>query len=608
MTSNVSIPCILRFFGVGKDRSVVLSSTCLVIISFFYFFVVGSAVQTKIYTFQYRVTYENIFLTHITTLNVDAFILLSSTIAWIYLSVNAGRAKSAYIIFFSVFVVLFFLSDKTVSLVGAALTLPIVICLIILDRFWNKKMLKHDARLSLRYVTTATIVLACSGIISLVLYMITGIITVPIEKYTYAIYQQLLSIVTPIIMAALVFCIPLKVLLNLFVNKMRISRHKLIIDIGEDKLDNKRVAVYLSFCVILGISVAFVPHLPVINPNNERLGVDTPTYVTWLSSMKKQNDPTYFAFMNFGDRPLTLIILFLFTEAINVDPSQIIEYTPMILTPVLILVTFFVARALTSNDKISVIASFLSSISFQTLVGIYSGFYANWIGLILGYLAFILLVKCLKRPSKFSIVALTLVMTGVLLAHTHTWSIVITVAFVFLFVLHVLNYYSKKRLLLLYLILSSSVAVDVLKSSWTGTSTGFEADVSISLSHGLGISQFNERLVTLAETVQIYYAGVYANIAILGLAIYWLVRCQPREPANIFLLIFMSTALIPLFVGDWVLQSRVLYEIPFQIPAAISLYNIGKKHGKMMFIALSLITGYLSFHVLANLGYVPPPS
>ena len=68
----------------------------------------------------------------------------------------------------------------------------------------------------------------------------------------------------------------------------------------------------------------------------------------------------------------------------------------------------------------------------------------------------------------------------------------------------------------------------------------------------------------------------------------------------------MSSALVPLFLGDWVLQSRVYYDIPFQIPAAISLYYIGRKNGKMIVIALLLITGYLSLHVLSNLGFVPP--
>ena len=166
----------------------------------------------------------------------------------------------------------------------------------------------------------------------------------------------------------------------------------------------------------------------------------------------------------------------------------------------------------------------------------------------------------------------------------------VSVAFVFLFVLHALNYYPRKHFLLLYLVLSSSIVVDVLKSSLTGSLTGLESDVSIGFGHGFGISQFSERLGTLADTVQTYYGGVYANIVILGLVMYWLIRSQPREPANI-LMIFLSTALIPLFIGDYVLQSRVLYNIPFQIPVPISLYYIGRKNSKLIFIALLLIAG-----------------
>lgn len=43
-----------------------------------------------------------------------------------------------------------------------------------------------------------------------------------------------------------------------------------------------------------------------------------------------------------------------------------------------------------------------------------------------------------------------------------------------------------------------------------------------------------------------------------------------------------------------------------KITAAISLHYIGRKNSKMISVAVLLITGYLSFHVLANLGYVPP--
>lgn len=596
----------LLFLGVGKDKSVILSSICLVVISLFYFFVVGSGLHSIVYTFQFRVTYEEIFDTHVTSLNIDTLILLLATIVWFYLCLNTGYTKYAILILFAVFLLSLFLSMTTIALAGAVLTLPFVSCLIILNRFRCGRLLSNDLAQSMHYITIVTIGLATLGITSLVVFISTGV-TTHLEKYPYAIYQQLLSIMTPLIMAGLVFCIPLKVLLNQIMDRIKIRWDSVTIVTFQDKLDNRRIAVYLFLCIILAVTITLIPHIPAINPNNQRLGVDTPRYETWLTLMDNQSiSPINFALKSAGDRPLTLLILFFITETTNADQFQVVEYSPTLLAPLLILVTFFLTRQLTANDKIAVVASVLSVISFQTLIGIYSGFYANWLALVLGYAGFGLLVKCLKRPSKFGLVVLGLLMIGMLFAHTYTWTIMISVAFVFLFVLHALNYYPRKHILLLYLVLSSSIAVDVMKSSWTGSLTGLESDVSIGFGHGFGISQFSERLGTLAQTVQTYYGGVYANIAILGLVLYWLIRSQPRELTNIFIMIFLSTALIPLFIGDYVLQSRVLYDIPFQIPSAISLYYIGRKNSKLIFIALLLIAGYLSFHVLGNLGYVPP--
>jgi hypothetical protein len=35
---------------------------------------------------------------------------------------------------------------------------------------------------------------------------------------------------------------------------------------------------------------------------------------------------------------------------------------------------------------------------------------------------------------------------------------------------------------------------------------------------------------------------------------------------------------IPLFIGDWLIQARLLYVIPFQLPAAIALATIMSKN------------------------------
>ena len=137
---------------------------------------------------------------------------------------------------------------------------------------------------------------------------------------------------------------------------------------------------------MVGIGSAFIPHLSTTNPKGERLGSNSPAYVRSLELIKRQTaNSAQFVFKDIssGDRPLTLLVLFLITEATNADPFQIVEYSPLILTPLLILGSFFLARQLTANDKISVLTAFLSAISFQTVIGIYSGYYANWFALIL---------------------------------------------------------------------------------------------------------------------------------------------------------------------------------------------------------------------------------
>ena len=69
-------------------------------------------------------------------------------------------------------------------------------------------------------MTIAAIGLAALGITSLFVFISSGV-TTTLGKYPYAIYQQLLSILTPLIMAGLVFCIPLKVLLIQIIGRIK---------------------------------------------------------------------------------------------------------------------------------------------------------------------------------------------------------------------------------------------------------------------------------------------------------------------------------------------------------------------------------------------------
>jgi hypothetical protein len=68
-----------------------------------------------------------------------------------------------------------------------------------------------------------------------------------------------------------------------------------------------------------------------------------------------------------------------------------------------------------------------------------------------------------------------------------------------------------------------------------------------------------------------FLGGQFSNFIILGLGLYWLYRSNWREPSTIFLMIFLSIGIFSFMFGNWEIQTRVFYDIPFQIPAGIGL-------------------------------------
>ena len=95
--------------GADKEKRHIFSALCLSFIIFIYFFVIGSSLPIRIYTFQNRVTYENIFAAHIINNNVEICIILVCMIIWLFLSINSLRGKIIMITVFLTFLVLLLL-------------------------------------------------------------------------------------------------------------------------------------------------------------------------------------------------------------------------------------------------------------------------------------------------------------------------------------------------------------------------------------------------------------------------------------------------------------------------------------------------------------------
>jgi hypothetical protein len=111
----------------------------------------------------------------------------------------------------------------------------------------------------------------------------------------------------------------------------------------------------------------------------------------------------------------------------------------------------------------------------------------------------------------------------------------------------------------------------------------------------------------LIETVHIHIGGLFSNFVILGLCLYWLFFSKMRRTSDIFIITFMSVGILPLFFGDWIIQTRILYNIPFQIPAAIGLTYI-KRQNQIGIMVLPACIWLVAMSVIAvtNFYQIPP--
>jgi hypothetical protein len=291
------------------------------------------------------------------------------------------------------------------------------------------------------------------------------------------------------------------------------------------------------------------------------------------------------------------------------DISSALELImPPILASSLVLVIFLLTQELTRNNRIALLSSFLTAISFQVLVGTYSGYYANWIGLIVMYLSFIFLVRYLRNPRNHFALFLFGGLTGSLLfIHSYTWSIAVVFALIFVLVSYykkVLN--SRRIVFMICLILFSLVVFDLAKSSMGIGSGALGRNLFTIERTGSGLDQVENRWSNLVRTVQVYVGGIYGNPIFLSIAFMGCILLfynSTRKYTSQFVLVFFSLGILPLFIGDREILARIIYVIPFQIPASIAIFWIQGRGVLGLAAAIALVLFILagSISIVTNI-------
>jgi len=573
--------------GEANSASLIISSILLILISFFYVFSIGSFFEVGIYPFEDGSTMYQSFQTFVFDQFIDSLIISIFTMVWFATAVF-GKAKIlSLIIYAAITLVAFATNISTLVDFTTLISIPAIVSILIYNKFSNTKIIKGSSNLTLAIFALFGIGLGLISLfISASIFQSFGI---PVPNYAFEIFI-LISVLSPALILFLVGGSIVRLLMIKQFNKLKFNLKSELTT--SPKLNSKTKILFLTLFIALSVFVVLIPHNPTINTENELVGADTLDYVELINDLKSYDGGEFFyqVFVahRSSDRPISMLFFHSLIAIFPDSPSQVIDHLPIIFGPALVLVVFFLTRELTSNDTTSLFASFVTAVTFHTLIGVYAGFYANWLALIIGYLSFVFLIKFLKIPTKINYVFFSILLFFLLFSHVHTWIILTIFMIVFLAATYKLKFFKKKNAVLILLIILASIAVDVGKVTLTDSVGGIQQDIAIANTK-TGTENFIVIWQNLLESIQVFAGGQFSNILILLLCVCWLVRSDFQSIRDVFIGIFFSIALFPLLFGNDVIQSRVLYNIPFQIPAAIGLtYFFNRPYGKLIVLAIGI--------------------
>lgn len=372
---------------------------------------------------------------------------------------------------------------------------------------------------------------------------------------------------------------------------------------------SRRWLLILVASIALSFFVAVYPYLPGLNPAGKPVGVDIRLgyYQDRLQETDKYGDfVSTFSHMFFSspDRPLSLFLMYLGWRVAGISASQMVQFLPAILSPLLVLVTFFFARKSGLNRWASSVASLFATFSFHTTVGLFGGFLSNWIGLLFLYLSLGFLFWSLQKGS-WGLLGFAIVFhVALLFSHAYTWEMSFGILIMF-FLIVLIRWLKERKGALEVKMVFALLAADLMVGLARSTVLGLGA-TSVEVMHvstePLSLFFVQSFWSTLNRSLTIEMGISFMNPFLLSLAILggFGVAFNSQRISR-FLLACVGLSVVPFVLGDAVVQTRILYDLPVHIFAFFGLMLVvklleklfdgqeGKRMGTMLIILAVLL-------------------
>jgi hypothetical protein len=288
---------------------------------------------------------------------------------------------------------------------------------------------------------------------------------------------------------------------------------------------------------------------------------------------------------------------------------------PVALAPMLVIANYVLLKfALRPKDDTkrkfyASIGSVFAVFSPQIVVGEYAGLLANWMALVATYFAFYLLIKGWESKDRNSAIIsfgiLFAVLCLTMLLHLYTWANLLAIIAVFAATSHLFGRKSvtnpRIKVVLMLAVVGSAFAVDLVKSQYLEIPSAAGSDSAVG--SNIEPEDTRGRWDRLFFTLNTYVGGFLSNPAIFLLTLMWLVRADISKGLHRLMLSMVFILAIPITFGSIEFQTRVLYNIPFHIPAllGILILNFKDKTNRIFLITTCLVFATYAVRAMANL-------
>lgn len=373
----------------------------------------------------------------------------------------------------------------------------------------------------------------------------------------------------------------------------------------EAKVENpKGNARFLYFLVLLSVLAPLYPLLPSVNPRGGMIGVDINHYVEAADLVEEDLSQVFR--VSGGSRPLMYLIIQGFQGFMGFQTYSSILYIPVLLMPLLLVSVIFFTFEVFRDKEIAEWAAFFTICGYPTVAGLFGFLLTNLLALSLVNFSLGFLFRSLRKGSLQSLILACFI--GVLLAFTHPWTLNQYYSGVVVLLI-LLAFWSRKGKILketswfVFIYFISVSAADVIKEILLRGAGSVSAYTAVS-SNLTSMTLFWGNLIA---AMNFLFGGYFSNILLLSLVIFAILFYENQDVSSLYLAILLFLSSLVFFIGDDMIKSRILFNLPIGMFAAygfVRLKQLFKNQNQLgiVFTYFSIISmlAFL-FRSLANL-------